>query len=381
MKCFNQTIIKNVRNYTRNSSLFLSFVLCCSLFIFSILFDSLEIYKIIQNSMLINEQFNNKNNIFHQPFNKNFENQYFNLNNFNYSGVCSNPFKYKPNNKRDLLFNTAFYDDKESWDNHKEEIQLAIEMSHHTIPDATKILYLYGNVDDKEFEDMFTKNGYKIIRSKVVLDKKKHKHIVSQRYLDFEEFMIEHQNEYDRVIFADLRDVYWFADGFATISPDEFILMNECDDLGKYMMRCLSFRKMTNGNANYRWVNKFYGENIAKELKAKESLIVNGGFVGGNTQKMLQFLSIMCNQLKQKPQYLYEWGYDQATMSYIFNTGKLDSIGIIINTITQRLGWDVMRYYKYDKNLKALFMNSNGCSPVIRHKLRGTELFSVIFKN
>ena len=222
---------------------------------------------------------------------------------------------------------------------------------------------------------MFNENGYKIIRSDVKLDKKKHKHIVSQRYLDFEKYLKEHQDEYDRVVFADLRDVFWFADGFATISPDEFILMHECEDFGNYLLRCLSFKRMRNSNANYEWVRKFYGKEIATHFREKEFLIINGGFVGGNTQKMVQFLSVICNELKQKPEYLYEWGYDQATTSYIYNTGKLDFIGITTNTMTQRLGWDNERYYRYDYEKKSLHMNSNGCSPIIRHKLRWTEPF------
>ena len=77
---------------------------------------------------------------------RNYENEWFKLKNFNYDGICSNPFKYKPNNKRDLLFNTVFYDNIEKWKEHKPEIKEAIELSHHTIPNATKILYLYGEL-------------------------------------------------------------------------------------------------------------------------------------------------------------------------------------------------------------------------------------------
>ena len=325
------------------------------------------------NYLLINEEnVNTKNNKKKTP-KLSYENELFNLSNFNYEGICSNPFQYKENNKRDLLFNTIFYDDIEKWKKHKKEIREAIEMSKHTIPHATKILYLYGDINDDEFEEMFTKNGYQILRSHVKIDQGKF--IVSQRYLDFEKYLTEHQNEYDRVVMADLRDVFWFADGFSTISPDELILTYECNDLGNYTMRCVHFGKLTEKQTNFQWMANFWGKEITVEFQSNSSYEINGGFVGGNTKKMLSFLRIMNEYLLKHSEYLYEWGYDQATITYIYNTGKLDLLNVTTNTITQRLGYDMFRYYKYNKKLKSLHMISNGCSPIIRHKLRWNEHF------
>ena len=325
------------------------------------------------NMMLIKEELSQSKNINIQH--STFKNNKFDLSHFNYSGICSNPFKYKQNNKRDLIFNSVYYDDVETWKKHKEEIQQAIELSHHTIPHATKILYLYGDINDEEFKKMFHQNGYQIVRSEFKMNRtyKKKKYIVSQRYIDFETYLKEHQSEYDRVVFSDLRDVYWFADGFATISPDELILMNECDDLGNYVLKCLDYGRMNKYQPNYKWVDKFYGKEIYSMMKEKKSKVLNGGFIAGSTEKMLQFLKIMNKQLNKKPEYLYEWGYDQATLNYIYHFGKLDSLNVTSNTITQRLGFDIFQHYKYDKEKKALYMKSNGCSSIIRHKLMKTH--------
>ena len=323
------------------------------------------------NEMLLKEYFMNcsKNPIHEKHVNRIYKNNRFNLKNFNYKDNCNFPFKYKPNNQRDLLFNAVFYDDEKSWRRHKEQIQQAISLSNSTIGNVTKILYLYGKVKDKEFEKMFRRNGYQIIRSKVILDKVKNKHIVSQRYFDFEKYLREHQNEYDRVVFTDLRDVYWFADGFATISPDELILMLECNDLGNFTMKCLSFGDMNKKEANYKWMTQFYGFDVYQDLYERNVPIVNSGFIAGSVEKTLKFLEVMNKYLLLNEKSLFKWGYDQSTLNYIYHTGKLDFLNITMNTITQRLGFDLKEKYRYDSDLKAVFMNSNGCSPIIRHKM------------
>ena len=110
------------------------------------------------------------------------ENSRWDLSNFNFSGVCSNPFKYKANNKSDLIFNTIYYNGDNQWKKHKESILEAIELSHQTVPHATKIVYLYGNINDDEFERMFKENGYSIVRSPMKFGENEKKYIVSQRY-------------------------------------------------------------------------------------------------------------------------------------------------------------------------------------------------------
>ena len=327
--------------------------------------------NITLNEMLLKEYFSNctEETIHDKHVNQIYENERFNLENFNYKDNCNFPFKYKPSNKRDLLFNSIFYRTKKQWKKHKSQIQQAIGLSNKTIGNATKILYLYGKVKDEEFEQMFTENGYKIIDSEMKFSTKDKKFIVSQRYLDFEKYLREHQNEYDRVVFTDTRDVYWFADGFATISPDELILMLECDDLGNFTMKCLSFGDMNKKEANYKWMTKFYGFDIYNDLYNRNVPIVNGGFIAGSVEKTLKFLEVMNEQLNQKPEFLFKWGYDQATLNHVYHTGKLDFLNITMNTITQRLGFDLKKKYRYDSESKGVYMNSNGCSPIIRHKM------------
>ena len=110
----------------------------------SIHFDSPGGKSYFMNEMLIKEELSKTKNT--RKHEIKYENKHFKLENFNYKGKCSNPFKYKQNNKRDLLFNTLYYNDINQWNKDKEEIKEAIELSHNTILNVTKIVYIYDNV-------------------------------------------------------------------------------------------------------------------------------------------------------------------------------------------------------------------------------------------
>ena len=40
-------------------------------------------------------------------------------------------------------------------------------------------------------------------------------------------------------------------------------------------------------------MNKFYGKEIVQMMKKKKAMVLNGGFIAGSTEKMLQFLKTM----------------------------------------------------------------------------------------
>ena len=60
---------------------------------------------------------NSSNYSFVQP---SYVDEKLNLSNFNFEGKCREPFKYKPNNKRDLLFTGIKYDNTWVWKKDKE---------------------------------------------------------------------------------------------------------------------------------------------------------------------------------------------------------------------------------------------------------------------
>ena len=130
------------------------------------------------------------------------------------------------------------------------------------------------------------------------------------------------------------------------------------------------FHELLTVHGNYKWMTKFFGSEFLNDLmNDRKTMVVNGGFVAGSVEKTLKFLEVMNEQLNQKPEFLFKWGYDQATLNHVYHTGKLDFLNITMNTITQRLGFDLKKKYRYDSESKGVYMNSNGCSPIIRHKM------------
>ena len=73
-----------------------------------------------------------------------------NLNNFNYEGKRREIFKFKPNNKRDLVFSALYYRDKDKWKQHKETTIQTLSINKSGIPNAKKILAVYGEEPEKD---------------------------------------------------------------------------------------------------------------------------------------------------------------------------------------------------------------------------------------
>ena len=74
--------------------------------------------------------------------------------------------------------------------------------------------------------------------------------------LGLEKYLLKHKDEFDRVVFADLRDVYWFADGFQTIDPNELVVMLECDDFDENKDACIKSKNDNNVKGCKAWVHR-----------------------------------------------------------------------------------------------------------------------------
>ena len=184
------------------------------------------------------------------------------------------------------------------------------------------------------------------------------------RFIEFEKYLKEYKAEYDRVAITDIKDVYWFADGFQTIDPDELILMPESYEKTSDQIEHYTYRQ---DGFNDMWMKHCYGNEFYQYLSKNNKDVINVGFVVGNIHKMLKFLEVFNKEIRDNSHNFNFWGFDQAIMNYIVYSGKLKHIDIKYEGGTQRIGMDQKGGFDYDISKKKLMMKSSGCSPVTRH--------------
>ena len=286
---------------------------------------------------------------------------------FYYDGECREPFKYKRNNKRDLLFHAYYFKDEEVWNKKKTHMKTTFEINKSGIPNATKVFFTYGDWENEELNEVLKNAGYQIIKSDVKLEKGQEFNVAVYRYYEFEKYLLEHKDEYDRVVISDVQDVYWFADGFQTIDPNEFIIMLECDDKRKNKQWCRSIGY--HAKYNEKWIRQCFNETIVEDMKKVGQKVINSGFVAGSPERMLEFLKVYNKIMKDRPEKFNIWGLDQSSMIVGDYLGLFNHLNITYITYSQRIGNDMRKRYNYDKENKIIYMRSKKCSPVIRHKV------------
>ena len=311
-----------------------------------------------------------KNVSFIQPI---FKHKKLDTTKFNYEGECREPFKYKNNNKRDLLFHAYYFKNEEDWIKQKERLITTFEINKSGIPNVTKVFFIYGNTIFSGLKETLESFGYQVIKSDVNLKKDDYLNVAVYRYFDFEKYLLEHQNEFDRVAITDVKDVYWFADGFSTIDSNELVMMNECYEKRRTnKMWCRQFGKGRLSSDNEKWVKQCFGDKVLNEMKSKKGRVINSGFVAGSTEKMLKFLKIYNGIMKDHIDKLNVWGLDQSALNVAYHFGYLDTIDIKLETVSQRMANDMKGRYHYDKENKIVYMLNSKCSPIIRHKMSYT---------
>ena len=135
------------------------------------------------------------------------------LTNFNFEGKCREPFKYKRNNERDLIFTGIRYDNKKKWIKHKQSIKFATNLMNNTIPNAKKVCVIYGNDDELV---SFVKNcGFETIKIEIN-ENNQNLNPAIDRFIQLKNYLTQHEGEYDRVALIDFRDVFflWISNNF-----------------------------------------------------------------------------------------------------------------------------------------------------------------------
>ncbi|EAL49964.2 hypothetical protein CL6EHI_012440 [Entamoeba histolytica] len=288
-----------------------------------------------------------------------YKDEIFDLSHFNYDGECGKLFKYKPNNQRDLLIYGVYFSDKQKWFKQKHTTMKALSLNQHGIPNAKKVLMLGGEVPEVNFTSLMKSKGVDVIPVKVdsLYNGAVLRYFVIQKYLE------ENKEKYDRVFVADLRDVFFFEDGFSTFSDKQLYLSNECSRTNKGDIKCASLAlKITK-----IWMQKSINKEVAELYAANKTKIINSGTIFGGTEHVLRLLQIFTSHFNY--QRVNIWGYDQSLLNYLYYSGQFNSLNITVANCDQMFCFDMRNGCYYNKKEKSLIMRGSNCSPIIRHKI------------
>lgn len=293
---------------------------------------------------------------------KQFKLKYSRLNKIklNYHGKCGKILKNgKANNKRDLVM--FAYNSSKIKKNLKRALMvyIVIDSIKRSIPNAKKICFVPKNSFNDFVIKIIKKNDILIIKEKDLLNI----HLVSSRFLYEYKYLKKNINFFDRVIHADLTDIYFFSDVFKTLKPNQLIMNKECGENSVFGKKGNFILKH---KAVIKWFNESFGVNktIVNLFKKINPKVINAGVIMGDAKEYLHFLDIFVKNLDYTK--AYKFGYDQMLINVLFYTGVFNKIDIKFDSCTQRSCFNS----KLKLNKKILkFYFKNGCSPVLIHKL------------
>ena len=201
---------------------------------------------------------------------------------------------------------------------------------------------------------------------------KKLKENLSQKRIDYSQwnavnaripmslsYLKQHQKDYDRVAWSDLRDIYILNDIFSTVGTNDLYWMTECSSNSF----CLK-HTLTGIKRHFTWMMRFFGWNEAMKLTKIESTTLNGGFGIGGITKMIELLTIWNSHFNVK--YRNNWGYDQTLLNWLYYNGYFESIGMTLEKCTQRMCFGA--FLSIDKLSKSFTLEDIDCAPVLIHK-------------
>ncbi|ELP87822.1 hypothetical protein EIN_273490 [Entamoeba invadens IP1] len=296
---------------------------------------------------------------------------------FNYEGVCQQVFTNEPNNPRDLWLSAIEFTKPGYWQFIKESVYFTLGLLNSSCPRTTKVLLLMSSPPDDTFVSEMQSFGLQVVRIDVQFDVPTD--AVSRRFFVYKKYLselvedtrvagnrVERYKNYNKILLCDFRDVYIFADVYATFSAHEVIFVIECHT---ERSGCIGFDEYH----NTKWMNSAYGPNVTRTFVRNNYIVSNGGMMMGGSSKIYRYINIMTNELK--PEKMRLWGYDQSVHNYLLYTGKFDELNITKEYCTQRTCFSERVSLVVDFKRKILYTRETGCAPVLRHKVWNTKLF------
>ena len=274
------------------------------------------------------------------------------LDNFNFKGKCGTIFKYQSASSRDLILFSHKHTSQ--WKTNKKEILFSLSLIRKVLPQVSISILTFGQLPN-DFIEICEIFQVKIIQSNEYSEWNP----VNARIPMALKYLKEHENDFDRVAWSDLRDIYILNDIFSTIEMNEIVWMAECSSDTFCLKHTLHGIKR-----HFTWVLWFFGFKEAMKLTTIESTTLNGGFGIGGIKKMIQLLTIWNDHIEMKN--IKQWGYDQTLLNWLFYNDYFKTIDITLDKCTQRMCFAPL--LSINKKLKTFELKDVQCAPIVFHK-------------
>ena len=281
-----------------------------------------------------------------------YEDKQYKLQNFKYGhDECTSKFQYPWNTERDLFITGGSYDFAKLKSNVFEQIVRALSINRSSIPNATIVVLLINSQNTGILKERI--NGLNIILKDINI-KSSYDQGTSgavNRYYYIKQFLEEHRNEYDRVIFGDTRDVVMFTDAFGMIDRESVHFVAECKS-----NRTGYCERLGTNNALRQWMRQ-YPREIYSHTDNTNPPGVNCGIIFGGLEPILKVFTLIVDEIKSMK--YYRWGTDTAVLNYLYYFDKFSHIPHELHKCDNFVCFST-RDTKYDPDNKALYTWLNG---------------------
>ena len=285
----------------------------------------------------------------------------------NYKKNCGQIFKYKANNKKDLVILAYQFYNKSIFHNlfMEHSLEKVLNSLKVSIPKAHIICFVPELTMNNQNVKILIKYGIEIIKIS-----NSNEHITNRRFIETYKYLKRNKNIYERVLHIDIDDIYIFGDIFATIGENDLYVNYNCNTESKSLKNCKKFFN----SCNKKWFEKNMNENNTNKteieiFKNKNPItLIAGVFIGGinnffnfielYTQKLIQFNNN--NQMNN-------FGYDQILFNFLFYLGYFEKFNLTPLGCEQRMCFRPDNILFNNKTTKIIYEKS-GCSPILIHK-------------
>jgi len=278
----------------------------------------------------------------------------------NYKGECNKIFKYEPNSKKDVVIFAYGYYNKKKDDYIYHMIPKVIDSFRYSTPNARLVCLVQKKYEKNKVVDLLRKLKIEIYIKEGFDDWL----IVNARFPIMLKFLEENKGKINKVISADLNDVFAFNDVFATFSKDELVANYVCFNY-KENTRCAYVATM---NDNYVWFRNSFGPQITEEIKRYHYINICAGLIFGGYNKFYQLIKLLSEGFDwNNKQKIKNFGYDESLLNKLYYYDK-KLIGLLKpEGNNQRISFDDSTLVSNSKG-NILVFKSDGCSPVLVHK-------------
>ena len=285
----------------------------------------------------------------------------------NYKKKCSQIFKYKTNNKKDLVILAYDFYNRDIYHNLFMEysIEKVLNSFKFSIPRAHIICFVTEKSMNNKIVETLIKYGIEIIKIS-----NSDEHITNRRFIETYKFLKKNKHIYERVLHIDIDDIYIFGDIFATIGENDLYVNYNCNTESTNLQNCKQFFK----SCNKQWFEENMYENNTnkteiKIFKEKNPItLIAGVFVGG-INNFFNFIELYSQKLIQynNNNQMNNFGYDQILFNFLFYLGYFDKFNLKPIGCGQRMCFRPENILFNNKTTKIIYENS-GCSPILIHK-------------